>query len=259
MNKIILVTLTFLTLTTSLIAEQNNKGLSIALEADKRASGFRCFTSQLKMILKNKSGEIAERILEVKTIETENDGDKSIAIFKSPKDVDGTALLQHTHISENDDRWLYLPALRRVKRIENKSKSGPFMGSEFSYEDLSSQEVKKYTYKFLKEDQLNGLSCYVVERIPIDQYSGYSYQEVWYDKEEYRIQRINFFDRKGAFLKQLAFNQYKKYLGFFWRASVFEMKNVQNGKNTIIYWNNYNFDKKLTQKDFTVQALKRII
>ncbi|NIT13503.1 MAG: outer membrane lipoprotein-sorting protein, partial [Candidatus Dadabacteria bacterium] len=94
-------------------------------------------------------------------------GDKSITVFDEPRDIEGTALLSHTKILDPDDQWLYLPAVKRVKRISSKNKSGPFVGSEFAYEDLLSQEVDKYNYKWLKDEKCGDLECHVVERYPL--------------------------------------------------------------------------------------------
>jgi aldehyde:ferredoxin oxidoreductase len=98
------------------------------------------------MILRNKRGQESKRELEIRTLEVKDDGDKSLTVFHTPRDVRGTALLTYSHGVDPDDQWLYLPALRRVKRIASNNQSGPFMGSEFAYEDLSSQEIDKYTY-----------------------------------------------------------------------------------------------------------------
>ena len=130
------------------------KGLSIAQEADRRDSGFGSYTNDVKMILRNKQGQESVREIRSKTLEVEGDGDKSLVIFDKPRDVAGTALLSFTHKEGPDDQWLYLPALKRVKRISSSNKSGPFMGSEFAYEDLGSQEVDKYTYKWLRDEEL---------------------------------------------------------------------------------------------------------
>jgi len=88
-----------------------------------------------------------------------------------------------THALTPDDQWLYLPALKRLKRISSRKKSGPFMGSEFAYEDMSSQEVEKYRYKWLRDETVEGRDAYVVERRPTYEYSGYTRQIVWIDKE----------------------------------------------------------------------------
>ncbi len=129
-------------------AEQ--QGLAIAREADLRDSGYVAYTNDVKMILRNKHGRESIREIRSKTLEVENDGDKSLTVFDRPRDVKGTALLSFTHKEGPDDQWLYLPALKRVKRIASDNKSGPFMGSEFAYEDITSQEVEKYTYKFIR-------------------------------------------------------------------------------------------------------------
>ena len=117
-------------------------------------------------------------------------------MFDKPRDVKGTAFLSFSHAVGADDQWLYLPALKRVKRIASRNKSGPFMGSEFAYEDLSSFEVEKYTYKFLRDETCEGGTCYVVEQYPVDKNSGYTRRVVWLDHNEYRVWKIDFYDRK---------------------------------------------------------------
>ena len=124
------------------------KGLEIAIEADRRDKGFGDTTAQITMILMDKYGQSTERAIRNRTFEGDNQGDKSLVIFDSPGDVRGTAFLSNTKKADSDDQWLYLPALKRVKRIASSNKAGPFMGSEFSYEDIASQEVEKYTYNY---------------------------------------------------------------------------------------------------------------
>ena len=95
------------------------------------------------MTLKNRAGKTSRRIIRIKTLESKGDGDKSLSLFDEPADVKGTSMLTYSHGLKPDDQWLYLPALKRVKRINSRNKSGPFMGSEFAFEDLGSQEVEK--------------------------------------------------------------------------------------------------------------------
>ena len=156
--------------TTLLAQSAEEKGLQIAQEADRRDEGFGDHEQTLVMILRNRHGQETTREIRGKSLEVADDGDKSMVIFDSPKDVEGTALLTHSHKSGDDDQWLYLPALKRVKRIASNNKSGPFMGSEFAYEDLSSQEVEKYTYKYLKDEVLDGQDMFVIERYPTDRW-----------------------------------------------------------------------------------------
>ena len=115
------------------------KGLAIAVEADNRDQGWGDQATTSKMILRNSQGAESTREIRGKALEVKGDGDKSLTIFDTPRDVKGTAFLSFTHTLKADEQWLYLPALKRVKRISSSNKSGPFMGSEFSYEDISSQ------------------------------------------------------------------------------------------------------------------------
>ncbi|MGV6827567.1 MAG: outer membrane lipoprotein-sorting protein [bacterium] len=242
---------------TILAETAEEKGLAIAVEGDRRDTGFQNFTAEMTMLLRNKQGEESLRNMKTRVLEVEGDGDKTLIVFDKPKDVKGTALLTFTHKVEPDDQWLYLPALKRVKRISSKNKSGPFMGSEFAYEDLASQEVEKYTYKYLRDEQLEGMDMFVVERDPVDENSGYTRQLVWVDKAEYRPFRIEFYDRKNALLKTLVFRGYNQYLDQYWRAEELFMENHQNGKSTLLTWDNYQFRVGLKDSDFTRNSLKR--
>ena len=233
------------------------RGLEIAIEADTRDTGFHDSRASMQMILRNRQGDESTRQIRVRTLEQEDDGDKSLTTFDQPADVKGTNFLSFTHKSGPDDQWLYLPALKRVKRISSRNKSGPFMGSEFAYEDLSSQEVEKYTYKYLRDEIYEGMDTYVIERIPVDKYSGYTRQEVWLDKAEYRPQKIVFYDRKNAKLKTLTHSGYQQYLDKFWRADEMFMENHQTGKSTRLIWSDYEFRTGLTDRDFDRSSLKR--
>ena len=168
MEKLLPLLLTLLVLLPleafSKTAEQ--RGYEIASEADKRDTGWRDSSANIIMTLRNKQGEESVRENRVRTLEMEKDGDKSIIVFDSPADVKGTAFLSHTHVKKADDQWLYLPALKRIKRISSSNKSGPFMGSEFAYEDISSQELEKYSYKYIKDESVDGREAFVIERYP---------------------------------------------------------------------------------------------
>jgi len=233
------------------------KALAIAMEADRRDSGFGDYTNDIKMILRNKQGQESTREIRSKTLEVDNDGDKILTIFDAPRDVQGTALLSFTHKEGPDDQWLYLPALKRVKRIASDNKSGPFMGSEFAYEDITSREVDKYTYKYLRDGQLDGMDVFVFERYPKDEKSGYTRQIIWLDKEHYKERKIDYYDRKDSLLKTLVFTDYNLYGDRFWRAHDMYMENHQTGKSTRLLQTNFRFNVGLTERDFDQNSLKR--
>ncbi len=233
------------------------KGLAIAIAADERDEGWNDWSANSEMILRNRHGESSTRQLRMSNLEQEIDGDKRLIIFDYPRDVKGTAFLVFTKKIGNDDQWLYLPALKRVKRIASNNQSGPFVGSEFAYEDLSSQEVEKYTYNHLRDEVIGGIDSYVIERYPVDEKSGYTRQVVWIDKNEYRTLRTDYYDRKGEILKTLTAHDYKLYKDHFWRADRFVMINHQTGKSTDLVWHEYEFSKGLSERNFDRNSLQR--
>lgn len=233
------------------------KGLAIVKEADLRDTGFVDISADLTMELRNKQNDTSIRYIHIKTLEVDGDGDKSLSVFEKPADVSGTAFLTFSHALVPDEQWLYLPALKRVKRINSTNKSGPFMGSEFAFEDMASQEIEKYTYRYLKDETVNGVDCFVIERFPSYEHSGYTRQLVWLNKVEYRPEKIEFYDRKNSLLKTLTFTGYQQYLNKFWRADVMTMENHQTDKSTILTWSKYAFKTGLDDRDFNQNALKR--
>lgn len=233
------------------------KGLAIAMESERRNTGWQDSQATMKMILKNQAGNSSERDIRIQSLEVENDGDKSLTIFRSPRDVKGTAFLSFSHATTPDEQWLYLPALKRVKRIASKNKSGPFMGSEFAFEDLSSFEVAKYSYRYLGTETLNGVKTYKSELTPAYEHSGYSKMISWIDIDEFRIQKIEYYDRKGDLLKTQTFHDYQQYLDQYWRAHRMMMVNHQVGKSTELLWSDFRFQAGLEDRDFNKNTLKR--
>lgn len=256
LSKIILACMALTVPQLVLAQSAEEKGLEIAAEADRRDTGYIDSSAALTMELRNKQGDTSTRQVRVRTLEVNGDGDKSLSIFDEPADVKGTAFLTFSHVKEADEQWLYLPELKRVKRIASKNKSGPFMGSEFAYEDIASQEVDKYTYKYLNDEKLNGVDCFVVERYPVYENSGYVRQVAWINKNEYRPEKIVFYDRKNDLLKTLIYSQYKQYLDKFWRADSMHMENHQTGKSTVLTWKNYKFKNGYTDNDFNRNSLE---
>ena len=255
----IMLAINFLHTSDHAIAETpEEKGLAIATEADQRDTGYENSTADMLMILKNRHGQESRRKIRLRSLEVEGDGDKSLTIFDSPKDVKGTAFLNYSHKVSDDDQWLYLPALKRVKRISSRNKSGSFMGSEFSYEDIASQEIEKYTYKFVGDEKYEGMDCFVMERYPVDKKnSGYSRQVSWIDKKEYRTLKVEYYDRKNAHLKTLTMSGHQQYEEKFWRASELHMINLQTGKSTLLQFSNYKFKVGLSPNDFNKNSLMR--
>ena len=236
------------------------KGYDIAARSDRTDRGFSDSTVKLSMVLRNAAGKESSRALEIKTFEVqdENVGDKSLVIFDSPRDIKGTALLSHAQILEPDDQWLFLPALKRVKRISSTNKSGPFVGSEFAFEDFTATELNKYNYKWLRSEACGELTCDVVERYPRYENSGYTKQISWIDQSIYQVRQLDFYDRKDSLLKSLDFKDYREYQDGIWRAHTFSMLNLQTEKSTDLIYSDYQFKTGLTENDFVKGILKRV-
>lgn len=241
------------------------RGLAIAKESQSRNEGWVDSRVEAKMILQNPHGEKSERNMRLRALEviSDTDGDKSLTYFLSPADVQGTALLSFTHFKTPDDQWLFLPALKRVKRIASANKSGSFVGSEFAFEDLLAQEVPRFTYKYLREepcptDEAKGLACLVSERFPAYENSGYTRQVSWIDKKDLQVRKLEFYDRKAEHSKTLMFTGYRQYLGKYWRAHTLAMENHQTGKKTTLSFGNFELNAKVDQSEFDPDALGRL-
>jgi len=234
------------------------QGLAIAKERKLRDMGWGDSTGDMSMILRNAQGDEVERKMRLKSLEITDDGDKGLTIFEQPLDVKGTVFLNFSHATKPDDQWMYLPKLSKVKRIRSRNKSGPFMGSEFAFEDMSSFEIEKYEFKVLRDETYEDQDSFVLEQVPNDKDSGYSKQIIWVDKKYYRALKIEFYDRKGSLLKTLVNYDFTLYLNKYWRALRVEMYNEQNGKSTELVTHQLDFNTGLTDRDFNKGTLKNV-
>ncbi|MGJ8602690.1 MAG: outer membrane lipoprotein-sorting protein [Marivita sp.] len=237
-------------------AEQ--RGLRLATEASDRTGGYQDISSSGEMILKTSSGQSATRRFDSSWISTGTDASRTLLVFRWPGDIRNTALLTHVYAGKNDDQWLFLPAMERVRRISGSGRSGSFVGSEFAYEDMVDQEVDKFSHTWVADERCPASgTCHVIDRVPTTN-SGYSRQRIWLDAAELRLQQVQFFDRRGAHLKTLSISGYRKYNNRFWRASQMNMVNHLTGASTQLMWGDYQFNQGLSASEFTTNALKRI-
>lgn len=241
----------------SMAQTAEEKGLAIAKERKQRDRGWSDSVADSSMILRNPRGDETERKMRVNSLEVQNDGDKGLTIFDQPMDVKGTAFLSFSHPLEADDQWMYLPKVKKVKRIQSKNKSGPFMGSEFAFEDMSSFEIEKFSFKYLRDENYQGQDCFVVEQFPLDEDSGYSRSITWVDKQHYRAFKTEYYDRKNSLLKVLTMHNYQLYLDKYWRPMEMRMDNHQNGKSTDLITHSLTFKTGLSDKDFDKDSLMR--
>ncbi len=243
-------------------ADPKAKGREITAESIRRDSGFADTRSEMTMSLMSDGTEVSRRTLRMSVLEGPNNdvGDKSVIFFETPKDVQGTVLLTHTKILAPDDQWIFIPAISRVKRIASANKSGPFLGSEFAYEDLTAQELGKYEYLWLRDEACpeGGRQCHVVQRKPLYENSGYKRQVAWIDTTDYQFRKIEFYNLEDRLLKTLTLANYQLHEGRFWRPHQLMMINHQTGRSTKLDVTALKFRTGLTETDFTEQAMERL-
>ncbi|MGI3163236.1 outer membrane lipoprotein-sorting protein [Pseudooceanicola sp. 200-1SW] len=220
--------------------------------------GFRDQAVTGEMILTTQGGQSSTRRFEARSVETGPEEARSILVFQWPGDIRDTALLTHSHGGgRDDDQWLFLPAVSKVRRISSSGRSGSFVGSEFAYEDMVDQDVEKYTYNFVGTGPCpGGGTCNIVDRFPGGR-SAYSYQRVWIDSRRNLIQKVEYYDRRKAHLKTMIATGYRQYQGRYWRAQKMTMTNHLTGKGTTLTWEGFRFNQGLNPNDLSVNALRR--
>jgi len=248
-------------------ASAEAQGVAVAEAADRVDAGFGDELVAVRMVLHDARAASSERAIRIATLEGEGEGegegDRSLILFDAPRDQRGTALLTWNHAQGDDDQWLYLPALRRVKKIAARNRSGPFVGSEFAFEDLTAEETSNYRWRYVGERACGerppgGRQCYEVERFPVESWSGYSRQRVFYDVETLRIERIEYYDRRDAHLKTLLSSDWTLHQDRHWRAGYMDMRNHQTGRRTELNWSAHSFGNGLVPDDFSTAALQRL-
>ncbi len=238
-------------LTLLLLASPEQEGQKIARMLAEKAAGFGDQSLNIHMELHNAHGQEATRDLRVKILERKGEAPYSLIVFDTPRDVSGTALL-----SQGEDQWLYLPATGRSRRISSSNRSGPFAGSEFSYEDLTG-DAGKYAWKLMRTLACDGgKQCYQLETRPRYEGSGYTRRILYVETDTLRIQKIDFFDRKDALLKTLSYQEYQTH-GKFERAHLWVMKNHQSEKSTLLRFADFKFDNGFSEADFSQARLER--
>lgn len=234
-----------------------SSGDSIIEAVDSHEDGYRNLKSNVTMILDNGAGRTRERHLDVYTIESLPFGDKRRFVFNQPADINGTAVLIHSNVVKDDDQWVYLPAFKRIKRVASRNKSSPFVGSEYSYEDLASQEQPKYINAYLQSVDCGELKCDMVERVPNFPNSAYSKIVVYVDKQHRRYRKVEYFDKSGKHTKTQLLEDYQLYDKRYWLANKSTMINHVNNKKTIMLWKNIQLKTAQNETQFTANALKR--
>lgn len=237
------------------LARAQERGLDLSQQRYDRDRGWRDSVSVATMTLMVPGRGESVRQMSISALETDGDGDMSLTEFDLPRDLDGTKFLSHSFAVQPDDQWLYLPSSGQVRRISSRNKSGAFLGSEFTYEDLTSFKVGKYTYEYAREESFADLPCHVIQQVPVYDHTGYGAVNVWLDTEHLRPLKAEFTNRAGAHFKTLTFTDYTLYQGQFWRAHTAAMTNLTNGRETTMRFDQIAFGVGLDPSQFSPTRL----
>jgi hypothetical protein len=188
---------------------------------------------------------------------------KTIMRFLEPADVKGTSILTYDYEKKNDDMWLYMPALRKTRRIVSSEKAKNFMGSEFTNADITKPAIDEYVYKTIGSETLDGIDCWKVEITPAtkaiaDDY-GYSKKIGWVAKADYITRRTEFYDSDGKLLKvmvtakvQLLDEKTRKY-----QPMDIRMENKQNGRSSSFIMEKIVLNPNVKEVYFTPDYLEK--
>ena len=241
-------------------AQDAAMGLSVMQEQDRSDAGWRSVRVNGEMILMDGSGGGISRAFELVRTErvSRSKGDNSRMTFATPADISGTVLLTHGNVEPNDDsQWLYLPATGQSRRISSGNRSGKFLSSEFSFEDMGGSELEDNTYGWLGAEACPGntqLTCNVVAAYPKNSRSGYKQRVFWLDTQASRVFQTEYYNRRGQLEKRMNASGFGNHSGH-WRPAMLDMVNLQTGKRTILKWSGYNFGARVESAELSPQRL----
>jgi outer membrane lipoprotein-sorting protein len=231
------------------------------VEKNKAAMEINDQEATLTMKLVGKSGSVRERSLVWSTLKDKNGLSSSYLLFTAPADIKGTAFLSIENASGNDDQWLFLPALKRSRRIASNEKSQSFMGSDFTYDDLGEQEIDQSDYKLLRTEDQGAAKLHVIETAYKNpqkiKESGYSKRIIWIDATTYMLVKTEFYGTDGKLKKVLECSGFKQFGDKkLWRPQVYIMKNLEKGTETHLRFANYKINQGIDASRFTLRNLE---
>ncbi len=221
-------------------------------------------TANMKMVLIDKNGD--ERVRSIRSFDKDNGEDKQrIMFFLSPADVKDTGFLTYDYdaYDKDDDQWLYLPALRKSKRIASSDKSGSFMGSDFNYSDMTRRDLDDYDFKILKEDEVRGAKVWLIESKPknrkVIEETGYEKAVLFVRQDNFMVVRAVNWVNEGNKLKYMDVEKLEKIDGV-WTILAMSMTTKQ-GKVTLhktnIYFDNVKYNQNLNADMFSIRRLEK--
>lgn len=229
---------------------------------DKASNAIDFEAMEMVLTLKILDAKGRERVRQVTTASKKyGETNKTIMKITAPADVKGTAVLIYDYENRDDDMWIYMPALRKTRRIISSEKGKGFMSSEFTNADMSKPNMNDFNYKILSSETFNGHPCWIIETSckneDIEDENGYSQRVTWIEKETYLCHKIEFYDFAGELYKIQFMEQYKKLSNGKYFAFYMKMENRQNGRESIIIIDKLQLGSNLSESTFTPAMLNK--
>ncbi len=190
--------------------------------------------------------------------------EKRIIRFLSPAEVKGTGMLIYDYRDKNDDMWIYMPALRKTRRIVSTEKSKSFMGSEFSNSDMTAPNPDDFNYTVLGTETLDGTECWVVEAVPVSgeimDEMGYQRRVIWIGKMDYVVRKADYYNQEGELFKHLTANNIKLIdpKGGKYMAMYMEMVNEETGRRSVMTMDKIQYNPDVKEDYFTISYLEKL-
>jgi outer membrane lipoprotein-sorting protein len=214
-------------------------------------------------IVDSRGRERVRQIATVSKLYDNGETEKRLIRFLSPADVKGTGLLTFDYEDKDDDMWLFMPALRKTRRIVSTEKSKNFMGSEFTYADMTPPILEDFSYEILGEEEVSGISCWKIEMIPVDDdvadENGFSKRVSFIAKQDYVLRKAIYYDLDGELHKELAVEKVKEIdtENHKYRPTRMVMVNKQNGRKSVLDVEEIQFNPGVKDEFFTTRYLER--
>ncbi|MBN1415688.1 MAG: outer membrane lipoprotein-sorting protein [Bacteroidales bacterium] len=234
-----------------------------AREISEKSAGVIDYESmEMVTTLKIYDAKGGERIRQVTTA-TKKFGETNKTMIKiiGPPEVKGTAILIFDHENISDDMWIYIPAIRRTRRIVNTEKGRSFMGSEYTNIDMSKPNLDDFQYRILGTENYEGALCWKIESVckneTIEDENGFSKKISYIQQGNYLCHKIEIYDLNGELHKTQYIRQYKKQPSGKYFAYHMEMKNEQNGRKSVLIVDKFQPGSDLPESAFTTSMLEK--
>jgi outer membrane lipoprotein-sorting protein len=221
-------------------------------------------TSDTTMTLTNKSGQQRVRkTFGTSKLDANGIDNKRMTRFLEPTDVKGTVSLLIEHSDKDDDIWIYLPSVKKVRRLISSNKKDSFVGTDFSYGDVIGHKVKEWNHTLVKEEDIDGKPCYVIESTPKDATvktnTGYSKRVGWIQKDNFVTVKAIAYDEAGELLKEAKYSHWKEVdtVKHKWQAGILEAKNLQTGHSTVITIDQFKVNNGVKDDFFTTRYMEQ--